>query len=77
VKVALLLPDATVTDAGTVAAGSLLLSAITAPPVGAGPSRVAVPVELLPPVTLVGFKLKELRATAGKIVNIAVRVAPL
>jgi hypothetical protein len=74
VNVALLLPAATVTVAGTVAAGSLLPSVITAPPAGAGPFRVTVPVELPPPVTLAGFKLKELR-DAGNTVNIEVCVA--
>jgi hypothetical protein len=59
------LPAATVTVEGTVAAGSLLLSATAAPPVGAGPFSVTVPVEPVPPVTLDGLKLKELGVTGG------------
>jgi len=52
---------ATVTLLGTVAAAVLLLeSATTVPPVGAGPFRVTVPVELLlPPVTVVGFSVTD------------------
>ena len=75
VKVARLLPAATVTASGTVAAALLLLSATTDPPVGAAVVSVTVPVELLPPVTLVGLKLKVLRAVEV-IVNTAVRVTP-
>ena len=56
VNVALLAPAATVTLAGTVAAAVLSLERETAaPPLGAGPLRVTVPVEDDPPVTLVGL----------------------
>ena len=56
VKVALVAPAATVTLDGAVAAAVLLLESVTvAPPVGAAPLRVTVPVEEFPPVTLVGF----------------------
>ena len=49
-NVALVAPAATVTLAGTVAADVLLFDKVTtAPPVGAGPLNVAVPVELFPP----------------------------
>ena len=60
VKSALAAPGATVTLGGTVATfeGSAL-SATTAPPAGAGALRVTVPVERLPPNTLVGFTLTE------------------
>ena len=55
-NVALLAPPATVTLAGTVAAEVLSLDKdTTAPPPGAGPLSVTVPVEELPPTTLVGF----------------------
>src|SRR5256885_10441473 len=45
VNVALLAPAATVTLAGTVAVDVLLLRVTAAPPVGAGPLSVTVPVE--------------------------------
>jgi hypothetical protein len=55
VNVALLAPAATVTLAATVAAVALLVRYTTAPPLGAAPLRVTVPVEDDPPVTLVGL----------------------
>ena len=55
-KVADVAPAATVTLAGTCAAAVLLLVRVTlAPPVGAAPLNVTVPVEELPPVTVAGF----------------------
>jgi len=60
VNVALLAPAATVTLAGTRAAVVLLLeSATCAPPVGAGPLNVTVPVDEFPPTTLAGFTVSE------------------
>src|SRR3989441_5107387 len=59
VNVTLVAPTGTVTLAGTVAAVLSLDSVTCAPPAGAGPSSVAVPVELLPPVTVVGFTPSE------------------
>ena len=47
-------PAGIVTDAGTVAEGSLLDNDTVAPPAGAGPVSVNVPVELAPPVAVVG-----------------------
>jgi hypothetical protein len=62
VKVALVVPAGTVTVLGTVATLVLLLLRFTTnPPDGAGAVRVTVPVLLLPPTTLVGFRLKLLR----------------
>ena len=62
VKFALVAPAGTVTVLGTVATFVLLLLRLTTnPPDGAGPLRVTVPVLLLPPTTLVGFRLKLLR----------------
>src|SRR6266567_8466109 len=62
VKVALVAPAGTVTLKGTVAAVVLLLESVTcAPPAGAGPLSVTVPVEEFPPVTLVGFSETEER----------------
>ena len=60
VKVALLLPAGTVTLEETLAAPLLLESITCAPPAGAGPLNVTVPVEdCVPPVTLVGFNVSE------------------
>jgi hypothetical protein len=53
-------PAANATVAGTWAAAVLLLlSVTTAPPAGAGPLSVTVPVDEVPPVTDVGFMLTE------------------
>src|SRR5437879_13448751 len=60
VKVALVALPGTVTLAGTLATPGLLLDRLTtAPPLGAGPLSVTVPVEELPPVTLVGLRLSD------------------
>jgi hypothetical protein len=65
-NVALVVPAAIVTLAGVRATVVLLLeSAICAPPVGAGPLNVTVPVDEFPPTTLVGFTASEFSATAG------------
>ena len=64
VNVALVAPAATVTLDGTLAAVVLLLESVTtAPPEGAAPLNVTVPVEEFPPVTLVGFTETEERVT--------------
>src|SRR5260370_7556962 len=80
VKVALPAPAATVMLAGTLAAALSLESITCAPPVGAGPLNVAVPVEdCAPPVTVVGFSVTEESvgdAWAGKTVSEVVLVAP-
>lgn len=61
VNVALVLPAATVTLKGTVATVVNPLERVTtAPAEGAGPVRVTVPVEVNPPLTLVGLKVMEL-----------------
>src|SRR5213078_4369937 len=65
VKVTLLLPAGTVTLEGTLAAVLLLESVTCAPPAGAGPLSVTVPVEEFPPATLVGFSASEERERAG------------
>jgi len=66
VNVALVAPAATVTLAGTLAAVVLLLESVTvAPPAGAAPLSVTVPVEEFPPVTLVGFSESEERVGGG------------
>jgi hypothetical protein len=71
VKVAVVAPAVTVTLAGTVAAALLLDNATDAPPAGAALLRVTVPVEELPPTTLVGFTVR-LEIVAGLIVSVAV-----
>src|SRR5260370_6779436 len=75
VNVALLAPAGTVTVAGTVAAAVLLLVRLTtAPPLGAGPLSVTVPVEGFPPVTLTGFRPSKERVAGGVTVSEAVCV---
>src|SRR5438067_13563548 len=66
VKVAVVLAAGTVTLEGTLAAALLLESVTCAPPAGAGPLSVTVPVDdCVPPVTLVGFNLSEETAARG------------
>jgi hypothetical protein len=57
VNVALVEPAGTVTLAGTVAAALPEVRLTDIPPVGAGPVKVTVPVDDVPPMTAVGFKL--------------------
>ena len=82
VKVALVAPAATVTLEGTVAAAVLLLeSATCAPPAGAAPLNVTVPVEdCLPPITLVGLSVSDESVAGGGAAGVtaieAVRVTP-
>src|SRR5260370_10230766 len=66
VNVALVAPAATVTLDGTLAAAVLLLETMTtAPPDGAAPLKLTVPVEEFPPVTLVGFSDSDERVAGG------------
>jgi hypothetical protein len=75
-KVALVAPAATVTLAGTVAAALLLDNATVAPPCGAAPLNVTVPVDALPPTTLVGLSESVESVTAdGVPLGVTVRVA--
>ena len=81
VKVALVAPAATVTLEGTRAAPLLLESATVAPPAGAAPLNVTVPVEdCVPPITLVGLSVSDESVAggggAGATVIEAVRVTP-
>ena len=80
VNVALLAPAATVTLAGTVAVDVLLLVRVTAaPPAGAGPLSVTVPVEdCAPPVTVVGFSVsvESVGGACGATASEAVLVTP-
>lgn len=73
VKDALVAPAGTITLEGTLAAPLLLESATCAPPAGAGPLNVTVPVEdCVPPMTLVGFRVSE--ETVGSGGGVTVRV---
>jgi hypothetical protein len=62
-NVAVVLPAATVTEAGTVADALLLESETETPPEGAAPLKVTVPVAAVPPVTLAGLTESEESAT--------------
>ncbi len=76
VNVVEVVPAATVTLDGTVAAVVLLLvNVTTAPPLGAPPLRVTVPIDDDPPATLFGLSVSEERV-GGFIVSVPVRVVP-
>jgi hypothetical protein len=76
VNVAVVAPASTVALGGTVATEGLLLERETAaPPAGAGPFNVTVPVELNPPVTELGSSVSD-KTVGGSTVSEAVRVAP-
>jgi hypothetical protein len=78
VKVALVAPAGTATLEGTLAAPLLLETATCAPPAGAGPLSVTVPVEdCTPPITLVGFSVSEESVGAGGGALVTVSVADL
>jgi hypothetical protein len=79
VKVAVLLPAATVTEAGTLAAVLLDDKDIVAPPVGAAALKVSVPVEDVPLATLDGLTETEESAVvvAGVMVSPMVLLVPL
>jgi hypothetical protein len=76
VNVTDVLPAATVTEPGTVAAARLLDTAIDRPPVGAALLILIVPVADDPPLTLAGLTVRETRA-GGLIVSVADWVTPL
>ena len=60
VKFAVVFPAVTVTELGTVATAVELLERLTTVPlVGAGPLRVTVPVDGVPPFAVVGFNVNE------------------
>jgi hypothetical protein len=74
VNVAVVAPAATVTEAGTWAAALLEVRLTTAPPVGAGPPSVTVPVEGSPPTTVAGLTLTPLNVAAAGAVTVRVAV---
>jgi len=74
-NVAVFVPAGTVTMAGTCAAASELVIAMSAPPEGALPVRVIVPVADTPPVTVAG-EIAKLKGTGGLIVSAPDLVAP-
>src|SRR5438128_753700 len=79
VKLADDVPAATVTFGGTAASAGLeLASSTSAPPAGAGPESVTVPVEVEPPVTVDGLSVSDesLGGGGGVTVSVAVLVAP-
>jgi hypothetical protein len=77
-KVAVLAPAGTVTLDGTLAAPLLLESMTCAPPAGAGPLRVTVPVDdCTPPITLVGFSISEDTVGGGGGAAVTVSAADL
>jgi hypothetical protein len=69
VNVAVVLPAARVTVAGTVADVVLLDKATEMPPLGAAPVRVTVAVDEAPPLKLAGLRDTEDSAAADAIVN--------
>jgi hypothetical protein len=72
VKLANVAPAGTVTLAGTEATPGLLLESRTsAPPGGAAALRITVPIEAVPPRTLVGSRVNDERLAAGVTVNAA------
>ncbi len=74
VKVAVVAPARTVTDVGTVATlVALELRVTTVPPVGAGPPRVTVPVDVVDEAIEDGLKVRPV-TTAGLTVRVAVTV---
>ena len=73
-KVVLVAPTGTVTFAGGAATNGLLLDRETsAPPDGAGPLRVTVPVAGFPPPTVTGLAVSDDNVTGG---GVTVSVAP-
>ena len=80
VNVPLVEPATIVTLAGTVATPGVALESVTnAPPTPAGPSRVSVPCDVVPPMTLAGLSEIERSATSGandRTVSGAVIVTP-
>ena len=74
-NVALVAPSGTVTLPGTETTDGLLLDSVTtAPPAGAGPYSVTVPVEGFPPTTVDGLTVTE--DNQRRTVRVVVLVTP-
>ena len=76
-NVAVVDPAGTVTDVGTLAAAVVPLVNVTTTASVAIPVRVTVPVLLVPPLTLVGFKVRVDTTRTGLTVIVAVLDTPL
>ena len=74
-KVPVVAPAGTVTLAGTAADALVLESVTTAPPEGAAPLSVTVPVDGVPPTMVAGARVSADK-TGGLMVSTAVCVAP-
>ena len=70
-KVASVVPAAKIAVAGTEAQGELLLSWTIKPPTGAGLPILTIPVAVVPPVTVVGLKAKEVGGASPLVLHIA------
>ena len=75
-NVALEEPAGIATLAGTVAAPVLLLERVTVMFAAATPVKVTVPVELVPPITLVGLR-ESVESDGALIESVAARLVPL
>jgi hypothetical protein len=76
VKFADVLSSGTVTVAGTVAAVRSLDSDTTAPPAGAAELNITIPVDVPPPTSTFGLRIRDVR-DGGLTVNVADTDAPL
>jgi hypothetical protein len=77
VKLAVVLPAVTVTDAGVPTEELSSERLTTMPPVGAGAVKVTVPVDEVPAITLFGFIDKLASAAVGFTVRVEVLLRPL
>jgi hypothetical protein len=77
VKLAMMVPAATLTDPGTVNAASLLDSVTVKPPEPAGLDSVTVHVEVPPELTVAGVQKSELKDASGERIMLAVCELPL
>ena len=74
-KLAEVFPAGTITVAGTEASELPLFKETVKPPIGAGESKVTVPVDVAPPLTVEGETAND-RRVGGKIVNALLTETP-